>query len=316
MDKLLDKSIQQAAGVFDKRTLIFTECNLKLARLFGYATKEEWLKIPIISFFSEKQIDNKTPNQTLKRIFKHFESNNIFFTSLVGLKKDRSKVLVELFAINNFFEDNNHIAFFFKEVDSYYLASKIVLDQNLVYQTLIKSSFDLIDVLEVKVHDRKNYIYEGFVIDRNENMKKIMGIKDEPMIFLEEIAELTPEKFYNENKSIYKKIVTDISQKGETSFQWEFVNSDKSVSVYNIGVYSIQLNNSVIVIRMMRDITLDINASKKIEKDKKSISKKENINKLKQLSTKIKNQLKSKISNEELTLFNELEAEIDNLTKV
>ncbi len=252
-------------AIYNRQTKKFIDCNDKILQLFGYTNKAEFLSLQLEDYLYENQFDDTSRSELIQKIMGYFDQHEIFNSSLIGLRQDKSLILLEFFATKNYFSQGTHTIFYFKEINPDYLIKKIVLDKNLVYKSIIEKAFDYIDIHKVLIINRDNFEYQGVLLHRSNSMKKELGIGNEPLISNKAITQLTPPRFLEENSSLMIDYIVELRDNKNVVFNWQFIKTDQSIVDLNISSTLITLNNNIYLIRIMRNISAQIQREKLIQ---------------------------------------------------
>ncbi len=267
-------AFRQAAAIFDNKSLRFLDFNDKLLQLFGYESKEEMLALDTASYLYNQQFKGLTSRQLITQALKHFEDNEVFVSTIIGLKKDGNTMVLELCILRNYFDDENITSCFFKETEDPQLSEKMLLEKNTIYQTLIKGSFDFIDIVEFKVLNREQFLYDAKLISRSNSMKKVLGIENEIILSRNEIIHFTPQSYIKTNLNRLPKLVKQLRNNGYAQFDWEVKTKEQETIMLNIVAYYFNIQDKNYLVRIMRNITSSISYQALIEEQNNKLLEK------------------------------------------
>ncbi len=258
----------QPAMLFDRASKKFIDCNDKALHLLGYDNKAFFLSLPLADYLAQQQFDDMTPAMVVHDILKHFLTNDVFMRAVVALKADGSSIILEMFGIRDFYSDQPRSVFFFREVDSNYLAQKAVLGKNHIYQTILKSGFDFVDIHEV-FPDPDNSNGLGFgskLVDRSDNMKETLGIGNQTLASPLSLMKITPASYLKHKQEQLTPLFYKLKRERKLTFDWQVYDKNKNIIHLNVGAYLLNIKDKVLLVRIMRDITTKIKKEAVIQK--------------------------------------------------
>lgn len=261
----LSKS-RQPAAIYDRKAKRILDCNAKVQAVFGYESKEEFLGLDLKEYLYPIQFDGLGAEELIQKVFNYFQTQEVLMVSILGLKKNREIIILEMCAFRNYLNEKEETIFFFREIDEAYLTTREVLQKNLIYNKIIDKSFDLIDIHEVVILDSEKFKYKAILLDRSLSMQHILGVGKKPIVSVEEIEKLTPPAFFEKHSSKIENLILHLRQERSIQFEWQFLDKE-SGTIVEMDVIASLLNikGKLILVRVMRDISSKVRREKQIE---------------------------------------------------
>lgn len=247
----------QAIFIFDRELMRPIDCNELTLKMFGCETKEQFLSEPPKTFTGLRQIDGTDVDQFIQQKLDLVQEQGKAEYLSVARRLDGTEFINEVTIVAEVSEGKKQLLFFASDITEKHNAQREIVEREMIYQALIDNTFNGIDIHEIPAQELEKREREGKLIVRNETMKKIFGVDNEPLISIANLLTYTPEIHPSgeRTENYIRRKIDELNRQGYTHYTWQVLNGAGELIDVDATTHKITLNDKVLLIRIAEDIT-------------------------------------------------------------
>lgn len=229
-------------------------CNEKALELFEIDSISD-LHADWHTFIAKKQFNGISKGEFINLVFESFSKNKQYHGVFKGETKKGRQFIGQLTSIKDDSEKDIRVIIFISDITDQYHAQQEMAERKAVYEALIASSFDGIDIFEFD--GELDNIGSSNLLVRNEIMKSFFGDSDDVFMQKDDLNRFLPEKQLNEEDSLefYRNKMKKLFTEKKQSYELVIKNTSEEVLNLNVVNQILQVNDKSILIRIIEDIT-------------------------------------------------------------
>jgi len=249
-----------AIGIYDLKEDKLIDVNERGVKMFGFASKEELLKVEITDFLAEIEMANFTADQVKLIAQDYFQKEERLEMVLEAKKKNGETFILEKNVIRDFEDNKQHLIIFVNEITDKYIAQKNI------YQALIENSMEGIDIIELREQSIDIKDVSGKLLIRNNKMNEYVGESETGSITIEDFWSRLPKYQKNgiESKKAFLALVEEVRKNHIAEYDWQLESKNGELKDFKVVTQLLDFNGKRLLIRIYKDVTESTKIQQKI----------------------------------------------------
>lgn len=267
----------QGILIYDYEDQELVDCNSRALEIYGCQSLGEMKSLKLIEWLAPVQLSGETAEAWYKRHETMLvESGTIHYTMLARKLNGEQFVASET-AIKDFAGDGKHIGFFLSDITENYRTQQEVLERKMIYEALIEHAFDGIDICEIKDTWNPAQPFESRLVVRNEVLEKMLHRVGEDTFMNMDLLlnqrghTLLPNKDSRLARTPY---LNEIGEKHSMEFDRKITLPNNEYVEFSVVLHLIRVGKKQLLIRFVRDITLERYQQAVIQQQLKDLNQK------------------------------------------
>lgn len=251
---------QQAIAVYDFETQQMIDCNPKALEVLRCESLDEISHYTFLDWMAPIQLNGQIASEWItEQVERLLADGRIHYTAIKN-RANGERYIAEETILTDFTDSYKHIWRFSTEITEAYHAQQEVKERKTIYQSLIENSFDGIDIIQVSCTNIPEKPFEGKLIVRNEVMTELLERATHPFLIGENILDydiLIGSESSDHKREKIRELLKTLRQNRSVKFEWDLAVTDGEFRRLAIVMHIIKINGKRLLIRFVRDITLE-----------------------------------------------------------
>lgn len=246
-----------AIAIYDLEKHALIDVNERSVKMFGFESKEEFLKVEIIDFFAAGEIIKFTVDELKLMAKKYFQYEERLERVIKAKKKNGDTFVLETIILKDYEDDKKHLIVFVNDITEKYNAQKEIEERKKIYQALIENAMEGIDIIEVG--KKTDYVKDinGKLLIRNDKMIGYVGESETGIISIEDFWSRLPKYQRNgeESRVIFERLVDEVRTHKIVEYDWQLETTNGELKDFKVVTQLLEINGKRLLIRIYKDIT-------------------------------------------------------------